>query len=52
MIEGPVHPDCPASFLQRHPATTVVLDRAAAAELHEQGAARTQPVEGEGRHAR
>ncbi|MBW7922799.1 MAG: glucosamine-6-phosphate deaminase [Rubellimicrobium sp.] len=30
MLQGPVGPDCPASFLRLHPAAQVVLDRAAA----------------------
>lgn len=33
MIEGPVGPACPASYLRRHPRLTVVLDREAAAGL-------------------
>lgn len=33
MLEGPVGPDCPASFLRRHGAVDVVLDRDAAALL-------------------
>ena len=33
MVEGPVAAICPASALQLHPRTTVVLDRAAAANL-------------------
>jgi glucosamine-6-phosphate deaminase len=33
MIEGPPTADCPASFLQRHGATHVFLDQAAAATL-------------------
>jgi glucosamine-6-phosphate deaminase len=33
MIEGPVAAVCPASALQMHPATTVILDSAAAAGL-------------------
>ncbi len=33
MIEGPVSAACPASALQMHPRATVMLDRAAAAEL-------------------
>ncbi|MCC7321788.1 MAG: glucosamine-6-phosphate deaminase [Rubellimicrobium sp.] len=33
MLRGPVGPDCPASFLRRHLAVTVILDRAAAADL-------------------
>jgi glucosamine-6-phosphate deaminase len=32
-LDGVVGPDCPASFLQHHPAATVVLDDAAAALL-------------------
>jgi len=32
-VEGDVSPDVAATFLQRHPAVTVYLDRAAAAEL-------------------
>lgn len=33
MVEGPVSAVCPASALQMHPCATVVLDRAAAADL-------------------
>jgi len=33
MIEGPVSAFCPASALQFHPATTIILDRAAASDL-------------------
>ncbi len=33
MIEGTPSPDCPASFLQRHPDTHVFLDTAAAARI-------------------
>lgn len=33
LVEGPVTPECPASALQRHPRTTIVLDEAAAAKL-------------------
>lgn len=33
-LEGPVSEDLPASVLQRHQALTVILDRAAAAELN------------------
>lgn len=33
MVEGPVSALCPASALQRHPATTIVLDEAAASAL-------------------
>lgn len=33
MLEGPVGPDCPASFLRRHPSVQVILDEAAAAGL-------------------
>lgn len=33
MVNGPVSPDCPASFLQRHPETYAFLDVAAAAGL-------------------
>ena len=33
LIEGPVTPGCPASVLQNHPRTTVILDEAAAAKL-------------------
>ncbi len=33
MIEGPVSAMCPASALQMHPRTTVIVDRAAAARL-------------------
>lgn len=33
LIEGPVTPACPASALQQHPRTTVVLDEAAAGKL-------------------
>jgi len=29
-VEGPVDSNCPASVLQRHPDTTVILDVAAA----------------------
>lgn len=50
MIEGPVHPDCPASVLQGHPATTVVLDRAAAADLEGQTDRATHPARGEHHH--
>lgn len=32
-IEGPVHPTCPASIVQRHPNCTVLLDAAAASTL-------------------
>jgi glucosamine-6-phosphate deaminase len=32
-VEGPVTEACPASVLQRHPDTTVIVDRAAAAGL-------------------
>ena len=32
-LEGPVGPECPASFLREHARTTFVLDRAAAAGL-------------------
>ncbi|WP_375574026.1 glucosamine-6-phosphate deaminase [Ahrensia marina] len=33
MIEGPLGADCPATALQMHPRTTVVVDREAAAKL-------------------
>jgi glucosamine-6-phosphate deaminase len=33
-LEGPVGASCPASAIQRHPNVTVLLDRAAAGELH------------------
>ncbi len=33
MVEGPLGADCPATALQLHPATTVVLDAAAASRL-------------------
>ena len=33
MIQGPVTPDVPASFLQTHPNVTVILDEAAASRL-------------------
>jgi glucosamine-6-phosphate deaminase len=33
MVEGPRDPQCPASFLQRHPDTRLLLDEAAAAKL-------------------
>ena len=33
LVEGPVTPGCPASVLQNHPRTTVILDEAAAAKL-------------------
>ncbi len=33
MIEGPVTPDVPASYLQTHPRVTVILDAAAASQL-------------------
>ena len=33
LVEGPVTPACPASALQQHPRTTIVLDEAAAAKL-------------------
>ncbi|WP_061777364.1 glucosamine-6-phosphate deaminase [Levilactobacillus senmaizukei] len=33
MIEGPVTPDVPASYLQTHPRVTVILDEAAASQL-------------------
>lgn len=33
MVEGPLGADCPATALQLHPAVTVVLDDAAAADL-------------------
>lgn len=32
-LEGPVTPQCPASYLSLHPALTVLLDRAAASRL-------------------
>jgi glucosamine-6-phosphate deaminase len=32
-LEGPVTPNCPASFVQRHGNVTVVLDKAAASKL-------------------
>jgi glucosamine-6-phosphate deaminase len=32
-LTGPITPRVPASLLQRHPRLTVLLDRAAAAEL-------------------
>jgi glucosamine-6-phosphate deaminase len=32
-LEGPIGPECPASFLREHPRTTFVLDRASAAGL-------------------
>lgn len=32
-LEGPVTPECPASYLSLHPALTVLLDRAAASRL-------------------
>lgn len=35
MIEGPVTEDCPASVLQQHPNVTVILDPAAASQLHQ-----------------
>jgi glucosamine-6-phosphate deaminase len=31
MLDGPIGPDCPASFLREHPRALVVLDREAAA---------------------
>jgi glucosamine-6-phosphate deaminase len=34
-LEGPVDPSCPASAIQRHPNVTVLVDRAAAGELHQ-----------------
>ncbi|MFD1455396.1 glucosamine-6-phosphate deaminase [Levilactobacillus lanxiensis] len=33
MIQGPVTPDVPASYLQTHPNVTVILDEAAASQL-------------------
>ena len=33
MIHGPVDPQCPASILQLHPDTVVLLDRGAARDL-------------------
>lgn len=33
-LEGPIVPDCPASALQKHPHTTVFLERDSAAALH------------------
>ncbi len=36
MVEGPRGPHCPASFLQGHPDTQVILDEAAAAQLDRQ----------------
>ena len=33
MIEGPVSAMCPASALQFHPRTTVIIDEAAASRL-------------------
>ena len=36
MIEGPRTPQCPASFLQGHPDTRVILDEAAAEQLDRQ----------------
>lgn len=33
MVQGPVGPDCPASFLRGHPDVTVLLDPAAARDL-------------------
>ena len=33
LVEGPVTPGCPASVLQNHPRTTVVLDEEAASQL-------------------
>jgi glucosamine-6-phosphate deaminase len=33
MVEGPIGPDCPASFLRRHPNVHVFLDAVAAATL-------------------
>ncbi len=33
MIEGPITEDCPASVLQRHPKTTIILDEIAAQKL-------------------
>lgn len=33
LVEGPVTPGCPASALQNHPRTTVILDEDAAAKL-------------------
>jgi glucosamine-6-phosphate deaminase len=33
MLNGPQSPDCPASFLQRHPDTHVFLDQAASASV-------------------
>lgn len=33
LVEGPVTPECPASALQNHPRTTVILDEDAAAKL-------------------
>jgi glucosamine-6-phosphate deaminase len=37
MVNGPVFADCPASFLQHHPATHVILDEAAASALKQAG---------------
>jgi glucosamine-6-phosphate deaminase len=34
MVEGPLGADCPATALQLHPEATVVLDEAAAQDLH------------------
>lgn len=34
MLQGPVTPDVPASYLQRHPNVTVILDQAAASKLN------------------
>ncbi|WP_295731234.1 glucosamine-6-phosphate deaminase [uncultured Limosilactobacillus sp.] len=36
MIEGPVTEDVPASILQRHPNVTIIIDEAAAQQLHGQ----------------
>jgi glucosamine-6-phosphate deaminase len=34
-VEGPITPDVPASILQSHPQTCLVLDEAAASQLSE-----------------
>ena len=36
MVEGPVTASCPASALQMHPSTTLVIDEAAASKLRDQ----------------
>ena len=44
MLEGPLSPACPASLVRLHPRATVILDRAAAAELEGERWPSTAPL--------